>query len=55
VPVAALFATIWANPKPPILFLLHSIKKVLANLQYKIVIKTEILFKTIVWQVGKQR
>jgi hypothetical protein len=45
VPVTALFATIWANPKPPVLFLLHSIKKVLANLQNKIVIKTESYLK----------
>jgi hypothetical protein len=31
-PVMALFATIWANPEPSILFLLHSVKKVFAYL-----------------------
>ena len=31
-PVVAIFTTIWANPKPAVLFLLHGIKKVLADL-----------------------
>lgn len=31
-PIVTLFAAIRANPKPTILFLLHCIKKVLANL-----------------------
>ena len=55
-PVAALRAAIWTNPKPPILLLLHSIKKVLANLQKKIISKIIILLKnTNALRMGKQR
>jgi hypothetical protein len=53
-PVAALLATIWANPKPPILFLLHSIKKMLANLQNKISSKT-IMLQNKPFRWGKNR
>jgi hypothetical protein len=52
-PVAALLATIWANPKPPILFLLHSIKKMLANLQNKISSKTIMIQNKKVLRMGK--
>jgi hypothetical protein len=39
-PIVAIFATIWANRKSHIMFVLHGIKKVLADLQHKIHTKT---------------
>lgn len=35
-PVVTFFTTIWADPKPPILLLLHCFQKVLTYLQIKL-------------------